>query len=327
MDSLNSDVPGAQALDRLCAAAAHELLMRSYTSRTLNRYKRVWERLTEFAHAQECANEYSRDLALRFEQAYGVREGEQIKRGERWRRHLVFRVKVLDDFARTGTIARFSVETTGLRIPVGMHKPLCEYEQYARERRHLRRTSLAERMHCIAVFVDFLSSRGPVSGRAAARADTTRDRADHSRRAYDGKPTCATIARRDPDIAVVIPPRATALPSAEFETDASPRDTHLLMIDAMGRLGWQEVSGYGKRALVETAMGRYKSIVGTRLRAPDWRGQRTEAAIGVAVLTRMFATVGRTPSAAHVALLEIVGEGVTSNYAASMHQRPSLTNH
>ena len=160
MDSLNSDVPGALALDQLCAAAAQELLMRSYTTRTLNRYKRVWEQLTEFAHVQGCANEYSRDLALRFEQAFGVREGEQLKKGERWRLHLVFSIKVLDDFARTGTIARFSVETTGLRIPVGMHKPLREYEQYARERRHLRRTSLAERMHCIAVFLDFLRSRG-----------------------------------------------------------------------------------------------------------------------------------------------------------------------
>jgi site-specific recombinase XerD len=160
MDSLNSDVPGALALDRLCAAAAQELLMRSYTHRTLNRYKRVWERLTEFAHAQACANEYSRDLALRFEQAHGLREGERLHKGERWRLHLVFGIKVLDDFARTGTIARFSVETTGLRIPVGMHKPLREYEQYARERRHLRRSSLAERMHCIAVFLDFLRSRG-----------------------------------------------------------------------------------------------------------------------------------------------------------------------
>ena len=33
-------------------------------------------------------------------------------------------------------------------------------EQYARERRHLRPTSLAERMHNIAVFLDFLRTRG-----------------------------------------------------------------------------------------------------------------------------------------------------------------------
>lgn len=81
MDLLNSDGPGATALDRLCATAAHELLMRSYTRRTLNRYKRVWERLTEFAHAQACAPEYSRELALRFE-TYGLREGEQLNKGE-----------------------------------------------------------------------------------------------------------------------------------------------------------------------------------------------------------------------------------------------------
>ena len=61
------------------------------------------------------------------------------------------------------------------------------------------------------------------------------------------------------------------------------------MIESMGRLGWQEISGYGERALVETAMGRYKSIVGRKLRARDWRGQKTEAAIGVAVLNRMLA--------------------------------------
>ena len=79
---------------------------------------------------------------------------------EGWRRHLVFGIKVLDDFARTGTITRFVVETTGLRVPLGMHKALRDYEQYARERRHLRPTSLAERMHCIAVFLDFLRTRG-----------------------------------------------------------------------------------------------------------------------------------------------------------------------
>ena len=113
--------------------------------------------------------------------------------------------------------------------------------------------------------------------------------------AYDGEPTYETIAQRDPAIAVVIPPRVTAQPSVEFETNASPRDTHLLMIESMGRLGWQELSGYGKRALVETAVGRYKSIIGARLSARGGRGQETEAAIGVAVLNRMLAA-GRSNS-------------------------------
>jgi len=160
MDSLNSDESGALALEPLCQGAAQELLMRSYTIRTINRYKRVWEQLADFARAQGLPAEYTRELALRFEQAYCLRNGEVLKLGQQWRRHLVFGIKVLDDLVRTGTICRFVVETTGLRVPVGMHKALREYEQYARERRHLRPSSLAERMHNIAVFLDFLRTRG-----------------------------------------------------------------------------------------------------------------------------------------------------------------------
>ena len=76
MDSLNSNGPGALALEPLCQGAAQELLMRSYTIRTVNRYKRVWEQLADFACAQGLPAEYTRELALRFEQAYGVRDGE-----------------------------------------------------------------------------------------------------------------------------------------------------------------------------------------------------------------------------------------------------------
>jgi hypothetical protein len=87
--------------------------------------------------------------------------------------------------------------------------------------------------------------------------------------ADDGEPTHQTIAAHDSAIAVVIPPQQNAVPSAGVETDSSPRDTHLLMIASLGRLGWQGVTGYGKRALVETA-------------------RRTEAVVGAVVLNRML---------------------------------------
>ena len=45
--------------------------------------------------------------------------------------------------------------------------------------------------------------------------------------AYDGDPTYQTISAHGSTIAVVIPPREYAVPSAGFETDPSPRDTHL----------------------------------------------------------------------------------------------------
>jgi len=113
--------------------------------------------------------------------------------------------------------------------------------------------------------------------------------------AYDGEPTYDTIAKRDQQIEVVIPPRVTAQPSAQSETDPTTRDTHLLMIQSLGRLGWQEAVGYGTRALVETTMGRFKAIIGPRLRARHWRGQCTEAAVAVAVLNRML-SAGRPNS-------------------------------
>jgi transposase len=106
--------------------------------------------------------------------------------------------------------------------------------------------------------------------------------------AYDGVPTYELIAQHGDNIEVVIPSRKTAVPGMESSLP-SQRDRHLDMINKEGRLAWQEATGYGQRALVETSMGRYKSIIGPRLRARRFVAQQTEAAIGVAVLNRMLA--------------------------------------
>ncbi len=112
--------------------------------------------------------------------------------------------------------------------------------------------------------------------------------------AYDGDPTYQTIAAHDDGIEVVIPPRATAVPSGELDAPTQ-RDSHLKMITEQGRLTWQVATGYGQRALIETTMGRYKALIGPRLRARGFVAQQTEAAIGVVVLNRMLAA-GRPES-------------------------------
>src|SRR5450631_1129398 len=104
---------------------------------------------------------------------------------------------------------------------------------------------------------------------------------------YDGEPTYATIAARSSEIAVTIPPRTTSTPVLELPMDASRRDVHVHTIAALGRLGWQRVSGYGRRALVETTMSRYKALIGPGLRARHEAGRRVEAAVGAVVLNRM----------------------------------------
>ena len=91
--------------------------------------------------------------------------------------------------------------------------------------------------------------------------------------AYDGVPTYQTIAAHGESIKVVIPPRSTAVASDE-PGPPTQRDRHLKMITERGRLAWQVATGYGQRSLIETTMGRYKALIGPRLRARGFAAQR-----------------------------------------------------
>jgi hypothetical protein len=105
--------------------------------------------------------------------------------------------------------------------------------------------------------------------------------------AYDGEPTYDVIAAHGDQIIVAIPPRSTAVPSGS--DPPTQRDKHLETIQTKGRLVWQAAVDYGKRALVETMMSVYKTLIGVRLRARGYAAQQTEAAIGVAVVNRFLA--------------------------------------
>jgi len=62
-----------------------------------------------------------------------------------------------------------------------------------------------------------------------------------------------TIAAPGDGMEVVIPPRATAVPSGEPDSPTQ-RDRHLAMIAEQSRLSWQTATGYGQRSLAETTM-------------------------------------------------------------------------
>jgi hypothetical protein len=108
--------------------------------------------------------------------------------------------------------------------------------------------------------------------------------------AYDGEPVYQAIAGHQPDPPpdVVIPPRASAVPSTENAEEQSQRDRHIRTIAERGRMAWQKATGYGRRSLAETAVGRYKAIIGPKLRARSLPAQQGEAAIAVQVLNRMI---------------------------------------
>jgi hypothetical protein len=55
----------------------------------------------------------------------------------------------------------------------------------------------------------------------------------------------------------------------------------------VGRKQWKEESGYHRRSLAETAISRYKRLLGEKLWARDLPRQAREAFIGCVALNRM----------------------------------------
>src|SRR5437763_14229848 len=66
--------------------------------------------------------------------------------------------------------------------------------------------------------------------------------------AYDRDRVYAGVAARHPEAAVVVPPRATAVPSETAEGEPTRRDRHPRHIAEHGRMAWQKASGYTRRA-------------------------------------------------------------------------------
>jgi hypothetical protein len=97
--------------------------------------------------------------------------------------------------------------------------------------------------------------------------------------AYDGEPVYQAVASRQPDKPpdVIIPPRSSAAPGASTGNAPSQRDRHIRAIAEKGRMAWQKATGYGRRSLIETAIGRYKSIIGSRLRARTFAAQQEKS--------------------------------------------------
>jgi DDE family transposase len=108
--------------------------------------------------------------------------------------------------------------------------------------------------------------------------------------AYDGEPVYRAIAARQPQAppSIVIPPRSSGVLSCKADADPSQRDGHIRLIREQGRSAWRKVTGYGRRSLVETAIGRSKALIGPRLRARSFVKQQGEVALGSEALNRMI---------------------------------------
>ncbi len=181
------------------------------------------------------------------------------------------------------------VDSTGLRL-CGAGEWLTE-KHGTRTRRSWKKLHLGVDAETGQIVASALTGRevddgaqaGPLLDQIADRvASFTGDGGYDQERVYD------SVAKRCPEADVVVPPRATAVPSDMAETEPTQRDRHLRCIAEHGRMGWQKRSGYTKRARAEAAIGRWKQVIGDGLRSRKDKQRATEVAVAVHALNRML---------------------------------------
>lgn len=146
------------ALKRLVAEALVEIERLGYSRRSRNRYRAIWEHLVQFAGRKDFGDAVSEELVVRFIEEYRVGEDE-LGPGEGWRRHVVWGVKVLADFARHGHIERAFTEVQAIQLVPAMQKTLRDYQRFCRDRLHVRPATLDRRTKELMIFLNFLHSR------------------------------------------------------------------------------------------------------------------------------------------------------------------------
>lgn len=145
-------------LKQLVAAALVEIERLGYSGKSRNRYRATWDHLVEFADRKQLGDEFSGELAARFLTEYRVGDVE-FGPGDGWRRHMAWGVKVLADFAEDGHIDRAFAEVAAIRLVPAMRRTLGDYQQFCKDRLHVRPATLERRTRQLTIFLDFLHSR------------------------------------------------------------------------------------------------------------------------------------------------------------------------
>lgn len=106
--------------------------------------------------------------------------------------------------------------------------------------------------------------------------------------AYDGIPIYDLLKTRSGEnVEIIIPPPKNATRSSLSSHDPTLRDRRITEIPARGRMAWQTSGAGNQRSRIETQMGRWKAVIGPKLKARHFENQQTEAKIGVAILSKI----------------------------------------
>ena len=105
--------------------------------------------------------------------------------------------------------------------------------------------------------------------------------------AYDSK-NCYSISEAK-GIKLVVPPRKTAVIQKHGNCRGSPtpRNVHIREIRKMGRRKWKKKNNYHRMSISETAMYRFKTLLGDKLSSREFQRQANEVFIKCKILNQM----------------------------------------
>jgi integrase len=158
MDQNKTPISRDMSLELLVSAALKEIERLGYSRRSRNRYQAVWEHFAAYCKLNKHGSQFAGELAVRFLDEYRVADGEMVP-GEGWRRHIVWSVKTLVDFAENGQINRGITEVGAIHLAPPIQNTLRDYAQYCKERLQLRTSSLDLRTKELTIFLGFLHSQ------------------------------------------------------------------------------------------------------------------------------------------------------------------------
>ena len=95
----------------------------------------------------------------RFLEEYRLTGDEIDMSGQGWRKHVVWGVNVLADFAEKGCIERAFTDMEAIHLVPSMQNTLSDYVHYCKDRLQLRPGTLHGRTIELTIFLDFLHSK------------------------------------------------------------------------------------------------------------------------------------------------------------------------
>lgn len=185
--------------------------------------------------------------------------------------------------ANKGNITDIVVDSTGLKVygegewkvrkhGAGKHRTWMKM--------HVAVDETTQQIHAVTLTTNAVDDATEVS--ALLQQIPQKVRSFKADGAYDKRKVRKELYERN--IQQVIPPQHNAVASKDELLHLEQRDKAIKTIATIGRAEWKKKQNYHQRSKSETAMFRYKTIIGNTLSARKIENQQTEIKIGCKIL-------------------------------------------